>query len=131
CTTNPSQKVYYKATQNKTVALLSLTIYNNHFYGQYEVRYGTTGKDSGEVRGIILGDTLKGKYDYISYGGSKKWDPFVVLKQNGNLKLGSGAITSYMNIPYYIPESLVFKDSSFLFKPMSSTLAKDLNLITE
>ncbi len=131
CTSNTQKKVFYKASKNKEVALLAITILDNSFYGQYEVRYGLSGKDSGEVRGQLYGDTLKGKYNYISYAGNKKWEPFVVLKEGENLKLGTGAATTYMNMPYYIPATLKFKDSSFLFKPISKTIAKELNLVVD
>ena len=117
CKTDKSeQKLFYKAVNGEDIALLSLTVGENYFFGQYEVRYGGSSKDIGEVRGDIFGDTLKGKFKYLSYGGSYKIAPFVLLKHNEILKLGSGSISTYMNIPFYIPETLEFKDADFQFR---------------
>lgn len=109
CKTEKSEEVFYKAVNGEDMALLSLTIGENYFFGQYEVRYGRSSKDIGEVRGNIFGDTLKGKFKYLSYGGSNKIAPFVLLKHNKVLKIGSGSISTYMNIPFYIPETLEFQ----------------------
>jgi hypothetical protein len=125
------QTNFYKATEKENVALLTLTVVENSFYGHYEIRYGSSGKDFGEIRGTKVGDTLRGKFKYLSYGGNQKLEPFVLLKHGDILKLGSGVTATYMNIPYYVPKTLEFKDSSFQFHPINIKSAKDLNSITE
>ena len=125
------QKKYYKATDSKNVALLALTIHKDRFYGQYEVQYAGHVKDSGEVRGVIKGDTLNGRFKYISYVGSKELKPFLLLKKDETLKLGNGAIGSFLQIPYYTPESIEFRDSSFQFYEIDLAAAKKLNLIKD
>ncbi|WP_367756072.1 hypothetical protein [Flavobacterium sp. WC2430] len=122
---------FYQAVKGKDTALLKLTQYDNKFYGQLEIRYGGVGKESGEVRGEKKGDTLKGKFDYRTYGGSKKWAPFVLLKRGKTLKMGSGVATTFMNIPLYIDGTLKFEDSDFQFKLIDSALAKKLGLVKE
>ncbi len=76
------------------------------------------GKDSGTVRGKYIGDTLIGDFVYKSYGGGIKREPFVLLKDKEKLKLGSGLISTYMTIPFYVKGTLEFKDSDFLFEPI-------------
>jgi hypothetical protein len=127
----PKNFKFYQAVKGEDIALLKLTETENNFYGQFEIRYGGHGKDSGEVRGVKIGDTLKGKYDYRSYGGNKKWAPFVLLRKGKIFKLGNGVATTYMNIPFFIPETLEFDDSDFKFELIDSTSAKKLDLTTE
>ena len=122
---------FYQAVKGKDTALLKLAQYDNKFYGQLEIRYGGVGKESGEVRGEKKGDTLKGKFDYRTYGGSKKWAPFVLLKRGETFKMGSGITTTFMNIPLFIDGTLKFEDSDFQFKPIDSESAKKLGLVKE
>ncbi|WP_281638194.1 hypothetical protein [Flavobacterium marginilacus] len=129
CKKDKSEHVFYKAVNGENIGLLSLTIGENYFFGQYELRYGRLGKDIGEVRGTIFGDTLKGKFRYLSYGGGNKIAPFVLLKHNKGLKLGSGTISTFMNIPFYIPETLEFKDTDFQFYRIDEKSAKKLGFI--
>lgn len=123
------QKLFYKAVNGEDMALLSLTVGQNYFFGHYEVRYGGSSKDIGEVRGNIFGDTLKGKFKYLSYGGSDKIAPFVLLKRNEILKLGSGSISVFMNIPFYTPETLEFKDTDFQFRKIDKKAYEKLGAI--
>ena len=110
---------FYKATNKEGIALLSLTLEDNRFYGQYKIQYSTAVIDSGEVRGVIVGDTLQGRFKYISYGGSQVLKPFLLLKRGDTLKLGSGSAYTYLEIPYFLPQSIRFKDSDFQFLPIS------------
>lgn len=110
---------HYKAVSGENTALLSITESESKFYGEYEIQYGLTGKDSGTVRGVKVGDTLRGIYHYRSYGGGKVTKPFILLRKGSTFKLGSGAETNYLNTPFYVPESVEFNDSNFLFKPLN------------
>lgn len=126
-TEKPEETYFYKAHDQENVALLSLTIGEKHFFGHYEVSYKGSRKDFGEVNGNVQGDTLKGRFSYRSYGGSDKIVPFVLLRKGEILKLGSGSVSSYLNIPYFLPETLTFKDTDFQFyrvdeNPMGSQL---------
>ena len=111
-------KKFYKASKGDSTAFLSLVFTKNTFYGEYEIQYGLLGKDSGAVRGNRHGDTLRGDFCYRSYGGDIKRAPFVVLESNEKLKLGSGLVSTYMTIPFYMKGTLEFKDSNFLFEPI-------------
>ena len=132
CQSNKANEFqFYQAVKDKDTALLKLAEFDNKFYGLLEIRYGGIGKESGEVRGEKIGDTLKGKFDYRTYGGSKKWAPFVLLKRGKTLKMGSGVATTFMNIPLFIDGTLKFEDSDFQFEPIDNTKAKQLGLIKE
>lgn len=118
---NSSIRKFYKASKGDETAFLSLVFTKNTFYGEYEIRYGLLGKDSGAVRGNRYGDTLRGDFCYRSYGGDIKRAPFVLLESNEKLKLGTGLISTYMTIPFYMKGTLEFKDSSFLFEPIEQS----------
>jgi hypothetical protein len=118
---NGSIRKFYKASKGDETAFLSLVFADNTFYGKYEIRYGQLGKDSGAVRGNRNGDTLRGDFCYKSYGGDIKREPFVLLESDQNLKLGTGLVSTYMTIPFYVKGTLEFKDSNFLFKPIDKS----------
>lgn len=120
CTNNTTKfkhGKYYRAINGKDTALLSLSIDGDDFYGQYEIRDGRIAKDSGDVSGKIIGDTFLGTYFYHPYSGQqKKRVPFALLRKDGTLLLGKGAVTSYVGIPYYVPEiGIDFKSPEFIF----------------
>lgn len=99
---------------------LSITIDGSAFFGQMEKHYYRIGKDSGDVRGRIYGDTLKGDFHYRSYGGDVKRVPFMLLKEAGGYRLGTGLVTTYMNLPMYVPGTLSFTDSDVVFREILS-----------
>ena len=111
----------YRAIHNKDTALLSLSIDKNRFFGQYEVQYGKTGKDSGSVRGEIIGDSLRGLYTYISYGGSWKKVPIAFLKKDNTLILGKGATTTLLDMPCFVPGVPIdYTNPDFIFEKIKS-----------
>jgi len=109
---------YYRAVHNTDTALLAIETHKDRFYGHYQIYYGSRAvKDSGNIEGIISGDTLRGKYRYRSFGGGINVVPVIFLKHNGKLILGSGIAASYMNFVYYKPEfPIVFDSSKFVFE---------------
>jgi hypothetical protein len=113
---NGSIRKFYKAYRGEDTAFLSMVYTKSYFTGEYEVRYGLLGKDSGAVRGKRIGDTLKGDFVYRSYGGDIKRAPFVLLESKDKLKLGSGLVSTYMTIPFYVKGTLEFNDSNFIFE---------------
>lgn len=121
------QQKFFKATDRERSSLLVLSVKNNQFYGQYKVQYAEGIIDSGKVRGLVSGDTLKGLFTYISYGGSQAVKPFLLLKRGDTLKLGSGSIYTYLKIPYYIPKSIQFKEDDFQFLPIDEAVFKRLD----
>lgn len=116
---NKEKQFYYRAVNNKDTALLNfIKLEDNRFYGQYEIRYGESRKDSGEVRGIISGDTIKGSFYYQPYGGGVlKRYPIALLKRKNKLLLGKGVISVYMGIPSYLKgEPIDYSNPEFVFE---------------
>lgn len=107
----------YHAVNNKDTAILAININDKRFYGRYEVFYNKIGKDSGDVRGDIKGDTLRGDFHFISNGGSWKRIPLALLKKENKLYLGSGIITTYFNLPCFMPGTPIeYHNSKFVFE---------------
>lgn len=120
CNSKEKQKekqIIYQAINAKNdTAILSLTINKNRFYGQYEIKYGKSTKDSGSVKGNIIGDTLRGDFNYISYGGGVKITPIALLKKDDRLFLGNGVISTFLGIPCFVPEVPInYTDAEFVF----------------
>ncbi|WP_316632654.1 hypothetical protein [uncultured Flavobacterium sp.] len=110
-------QVTYLAIHNKDTATLNININDKRFYGRYEISYYKTGKDSGDVRGDIKGDTLRGDYHYISNGGSWKRIPLAILKKGNKLYLGKGVIGTYFNLPCFVPDQPIeYNKSEFVFE---------------
>lgn len=113
-------KTYYRAVNGKDTALLSIRVYEDRFYGEYEMIYGKSGKDSGSVRGQMVGDTLKGEYKYISFGGVKSISPIQFLRKGNRLQLGKGIKATYMGIPFYIKEVPMNYETGFVFEELKT-----------
>lgn len=108
--------VYHAVSKNDT-AILAININDKRFYGRYEILYNKTGKDSGDVRGDIKGDTLRGDFHFISNGGSWKRIPLALLKKDNKLFLGSGVIGIYFNLPCFMPGiPIEYNNSKFVFE---------------
>jgi len=114
--------IVYRAVNNKDTAILAININDKRFYGRYEIFYNKIGKDSGDVRGDIKGDTLRGDFHFISNGGSWKRIPLALLKKEDKLYLGSGIITTYFNLPCFMPGTPIEYDhSKFVFEEKNKT----------
>jgi hypothetical protein len=113
---------YYKAISlnKQDTALLKLVISDGGFYGDYQIKYKDRTFDNGSIVGNIMGDTLLGKYTYLSRGNARVIDPIAFLKTSKKLKLGSGTSGTYMGFHVYSRGSITFNDSLFQFEPISS-----------
>ncbi|MFB3386934.1 hypothetical protein [Flavobacterium sp. LAR06] len=110
-------RVFYRAVNGKDTAILDIKINDKRFYGRYEIVYHNLGKDSGDVRGDMKGDTLRGDYHFISNGGSWKRIPIALLQKDNKLILGKGVIGTYFNLPLFIPEiPIEYNNSEFVFE---------------
>lgn len=108
--------VSYRAINGRDTALLDIVIDKNRFYGQFEMIYGKSGKDSGAIRGQIYGDTLKGLYEYRSYGGSNSRRPIVFLNRDGKYHLGKGLPTTFVGIPFFVKDVPIDYEIGFVFE---------------
>lgn len=111
------KQIVYHAINDKDTAILTININDKRFFGRYERSYYQQGKDSGDVRGDIKGDTLRGDFHFISNGGSWKRIPLALLKKENKLYLGSGIITTYFNLPCFMPGTPIeYHNSKFVFE---------------
>lgn len=100
---DPNQaKVEYRAVNKLDTASFKIVLTDKEFYGQYEINYNGIYKDSGDVNGVIKGDTLKGTYHYQHYG-IQEWYriPIALLKKDNRLIMGVGSMEIYMNMTFF------------------------------
>jgi hypothetical protein len=107
---------YYECTNDNGTAKLKFETTGNYWAGQYEIFYETQKvKDSGVIKGQIFGDTLKGTFNYLSYGGSWERKPVVFLRKKDSLITGSGIAIGYMSFVYFDPKvPLTFNNPDFI-----------------
>jgi hypothetical protein len=113
---------YYKATSldQQDIALLKLQISDANFYGDYQINYGDQSKDEGTISGHVKGDTLIGKYKYLSRGNVESIDPIAFLNDGEKLKLGTGISGTYLGLRVYKFGTITFNDSLFQFQPITA-----------
>jgi hypothetical protein len=96
------QKVLYQSINKDDTASLRVILTDRTFEGQYEINYHGLYKDSGDVNGIIKGDTLKGTYHYQHYGTEEYYRiPIALLKSKDKLIMGVGEMEIYMNMTFF------------------------------
>ena len=121
CNSKEAKKDYkhvvYQAINNKDTAILKINMNDKRFFGRYEISHYKIGKDSGDVRGDIKGDTLRGDYHYITVGGSWKRVPLALLKKENKLFLGTGVVGTYFNLPCFVPGVPIdYNNPEFVFE---------------
>lgn len=116
------KRAVYRGVNKKDTATLTLNRNAERFYGQYEITHYQIGKDSGEVAGNIVGDTLRGSFYYKTHGGSWKRVPLALLQKGNKLFLGSGVIGTYLNLPCYMPDIPIdYSNPEYLFEEIHAT----------
>ncbi|RRJ89341.1 hypothetical protein EG240_11935 [Paenimyroides tangerinum] len=120
CNKEQSEEKFFKAISfnNKDTAYLKLSEIDNQFNGKYLVIYSDKTSDLGNISGEIIGDTLKGRNKYVSRRKSEFIKPIAFLKENENLKQGTGMVSYYFQIPFYANGTIQFPDSLFQFIPI-------------
>lgn len=95
-------KTQYNAVNKIDTASLNIKLTDKEFYGQLEINYRGLYKDSGDVSGIVQGDTLKGTFRFQHYG-IENWHtrPIALLKKDNKLIMGEGAMEIYMGMYYF------------------------------
>jgi len=113
-------KVLYRAVDKKDTASFKVYFTPKEFHGQFEINYAGVYKDSGDVNGIIKGDTLMGTFHYQSYG-IEKWYriPIALLKKDGRLIMGIGSMEIYMNMTFFTKSIPIdYQHPKFVFEKM-------------
>ncbi|MBB5437523.1 hypothetical protein HDC92_001195 [Pedobacter sp. AK017] len=111
-------KTAYRAINKDDTASLRIRLTDKEFYGRFEINYHGAYKDSGEVTGIVKGDTLKGTCRFQRYG-IETWHriPIALLKKDNKLIMGTGSMEIYMNMTYFkknIP--IEYQNPKFVFE---------------
>jgi hypothetical protein len=76
-----SNSASYIAVAGPDTAWLDLTIKGATFKGRCAINYNNRFVDSGEVRGLIRGDSLLGDFHYLHYGLEWKRVAFALLRK--------------------------------------------------
>lgn len=113
-----SNSASYIAIAGPDTAWLDLTIKGTTFKGRCAINYNNKFVDSGEVKGLIRGDSLLGDFHYLHYGLEWKRVAFALLKKADKLAMGEGGQGAYFNIPYFKPDELRFDSVRFVFQKM-------------
>jgi hypothetical protein len=88
------------------------------FYGDYRITYNGKEKEEGGIRGQIFGDTLIGKFNFLSRENVKKAAPIAWLMRGEQLHLGHGTAGTYLGLSVYKYGSITFPDSLLRFVPV-------------
>jgi len=111
-------KTLYQSVYKNDTASLKLHSGAKEFDGQLEINYNGLYKDSGDVNGIVKGDTLKGTFYFQHYGIEKKERiPISLLKDGSKLIMGVGTMEIYMNMTFFkktVP--IDYKNVKFTFE---------------
>lgn len=112
------QKISYHAVDKADTAKLSLILSDKAFEGQLEINHRGLFKDSGDVNGVIKGDTLKGTFHYQSFGVEKWYRiPIALLKKDKQLIMGVGDMEIYMNMTFFSKNSPIdYLHPKFIFE---------------
>lgn len=113
---NKSETKKYTAVNNRDTASMSLTLYENEFYGKLMITKPGKVIDAGEIEGKIVGDTLIGNFFYTQHGWAhKKRKPLALLLKNGKYIQGTGLTSVFMGIPSFVPASISFESPTYVF----------------
>ena len=97
--------------------MLTLTLYEDIYYGKMKIIKPGKVVDSGEIQGKIYADTLIGDFFYKPFGAKhKKRKAYVLLNKTDSLIQGNGIGLDYLGVPFYVAESINFDSPKFIFK---------------
>jgi hypothetical protein len=114
-------KVPYRAINKDDTAIFKVKLTEKEFHGQFEINYHGIYKDSGDVNGIIKGDTLLGTFHFQSYGVEKWYRiPIALLKKNDKLIMGVGSMEIYMNMTFFTKNIPIdYQHPKFIFEKLN------------
>jgi hypothetical protein len=112
------EKVLYSAIDKTDTARLNIILTDKVFEGQYEISHDGVYKDSGDVNGVVKGDTLMGTFHYQSYGVEKWYRiPIALLKKEKQLIMGTGSMEIYMNMTFFSKKMPIdYQHPKFVFE---------------
>jgi len=115
-------KELYRAIDKNDTASLKVRLTQKEFYGQFEINYHGLYKDSGDVNGVLKGDTLKGTFHYQHYGTDEWYRiPIALLKKNNKLIMGVGSMEIYMNMTFFTKSIPIdYQHPKFVFEKQNN-----------
>ena len=115
-----SHSATYVAIDGNDTAKLELTTKGTTFKGKCAINVAGRYTDSGEVKGLVRGDTLLGDFHYLHYGLEWKRVAFALLRKGQELHMGEGDQGEYFNIPYFKADGPRFDTVRLIFKPIAT-----------
>jgi hypothetical protein len=73
----------------------------NLFRGSMQISYKSKYPDSGEINGIVRGDTLIGQFLYKYYGVKWQRKPVAFLMKDNRLILGEGRVKNTLDVVHF------------------------------
>lgn len=103
-TSSDHSMIKYVAYREGDTAVALIEQSKSVFKGVLEIKYRSAYIDSGDVKGIIKGDTLIGDFHFKHYGLAK-WNrkPIAFLKSEDKLILGEGVLKLTVGFPHFNP----------------------------
>ncbi len=101
----PTQLTYikYVAFHKGDSAIAIINKSKEMFSGSLRIGNGGDNVDSGQVKGVVKGDTLIGEFHYLHYQLEWKRKPVVFLMKKDSLVMGEGLIKLTVGIPHFDP----------------------------
>jgi len=102
----PKPLVYktYKAYQKGDTATAKIYHSKEMFKGTLEIQYKGTYKDSGDVKGVVKGDTLIGEFYFLTYKLAWQRKPVAFLLKKDRMVMGQGLTKLTVGIPHFNTE---------------------------
>ena len=93
----------YKAYNNGDTATAIIYHSKEMFKGTLEIQYKGTYKDSGNVKGVVKGDTLIGEFHFLAYKLAWHRKPVAFLMKKNRMVMGQGLTKLTVGIPHFYP----------------------------
>ncbi len=110
-------KKKYIAIKESDTARAILEILPGTFKGTLEINYHGIYKDSGNIKGVVKGDTLIGEFNYQQYR-LPAWmrKPLNLLKTKDQFIMGEGRVKYTFGRVHFDPKvPMIYSDTNFVF----------------
>ena len=104
-TKSPTQLTYVKYISHYEgdSAVVVINKSKKIFSGSLQISHGGDNIDSGQVKGVVKGDTLIGEFHFMHYKLEWKRKPVAFLMKKDTLVMGEGLMKLTVGIPHFDP----------------------------
>lgn len=97
--------ICFLAIDKGDTAMLKIDTTAHEMRGLLTINFGGIKKYSGQVKGVVRGDTLKGHFDF-TVNGVDKWyrNPISLINNDGKLTMGVGEFVMIWGSPHFNPK---------------------------